>query len=179
MPAWHTLSNTLETETTKTQTETSQEYGASQRICAGAGMCKMQMTYSEYCALPATIWITLRTFSEISTGCDLGYSLSLFRNPKMGLDYYGILQIPKTSTDLQIKKAYRNLALEFHPEILKNDSAKQVFRLLGEAYDVLSHPLHRAIFDQYGEEGLKRGVPTTEEYIPAYHYHGDPMLTYK
>ncbi|XP_018577837.1 dnaJ homolog subfamily B member 13-like [Anoplophora glabripennis] len=97
----------------------------------------------------------------------------------MGVDYYGILQIPKNSTDLQIKKAYRNLALEFNPEILKNDNAKQVFRLIGEAYDVLSDPLRRAVFDQYGEEGLKRGIPTADDYIPAYHYHGDPMQTYK
>ncbi|KAJ8951171.1 hypothetical protein NQ314_007711 [Rhamnusium bicolor] len=74
---------------------------------------------------------------------------------------------------------YRNLALEFNPEILKSDNAKQVFALIGEAYDVLSDPLRRAVFDQYGEEGLKRGVPTSNDYIPAYHYHGDPMVTYK
>lgn len=71
------------------------------------------------------------------------------------------------------------MALEFNPEILKSDDAKQIFHLIGEAYDVLSNPLHRAVFDQYGEEGLKRGVPTTNDFIPAYHYHGEPMQTYK
>lgn len=44
---------------------------------------------------------------------------------------------------------------------------------------MLSNPLRRAIFDQYGEEGLKRGVPGPNGYIPGYHYHGDPMQTYK
>nr|CAI5818247.1 unnamed protein product [Callosobruchus analis] len=97
----------------------------------------------------------------------------------MGIDYYGILQIPKSSTDLEIKKAYRSLALEFNKEMLKNENAQEVFALIGEAYDVLSDPLRRAVFDQYGEEGLKRGVPMVNDYIPAYHYHGDPMLTYK
>ncbi|KAJ8954373.1 hypothetical protein NQ318_011046 [Aromia moschata] len=84
----------------------------------------------------------------------------------MGIDYYGILQISKNSTDLQIKKAYRNMALEFNPEILK---------LIMQNND----PLRRAVFDQYGEEGLKKGIPTANNFIPAYHYHGDPMLTYK
>ncbi|CAH1183398.1 unnamed protein product [Phaedon cochleariae] len=97
----------------------------------------------------------------------------------MGIDYYGILQIPKHSNDLDIKKAYRNLALEFNKGLLENKEAQQVFTLIGEAYDVLSCPQKRAIFDQYGEEGLKRGIPTVDKYIPAYHYHGDPMITYK
>ncbi|XP_023012065.2 dnaJ homolog subfamily B member 13 [Leptinotarsa decemlineata] len=97
----------------------------------------------------------------------------------MGIDYYGILQIPKHSTDLDIKKAYRSLALEFNKELLENKNAQEVFMLIGEAYDVLSNPSRRAIFDQFGEEGLKRGIPTVDDYIPAYHYHGDPYATYK
>ncbi|XP_044752001.1 dnaJ homolog subfamily B member 13-like [Coccinella septempunctata] len=97
----------------------------------------------------------------------------------MGIDYYGILQIPRTSTSLDIKKAYRGLALEFHPERLKQPNAKEVFSLICEAYDVLGDPYRRAIFDQYGEEGLKAGVPTKDEFIHPYHYHGDPLLTYR
>lgn len=75
--------------------------------------------------------------------------------------------------------SYRNLALEFNKETLENCEAKQVFALIGEAYDVLSDPFRRAVFDQYGEEGLKRGVPAAKEYIPPYHYHGEPMVTYR
>ncbi|XP_022914225.1 dnaJ homolog subfamily B member 13-like [Onthophagus taurus] len=97
----------------------------------------------------------------------------------MGLDYYGILQIPRNSTDLDIKKAFRTLALEFNPERLHHRSSRQVFTLICEAYDVLSNPLIRAVFDQYGEEGLKNGVPGPQDYIKPYHYHGDPMKTYK
>lgn len=68
--------------------------------------------------------------------------------------------------------------MEFNPERLKEDSAKKVFSLIAEAYDVLSDPLRRAVFDQYGEEGLKRGVPGPKDYIQPYHFHGDPMKTY-
>ncbi|KAK4879785.1 hypothetical protein RN001_007931 [Aquatica leii] len=97
----------------------------------------------------------------------------------MGVDYYGVLSIQKNSTDLEIRKAYRNLALEFNPERLRDDCSQKIFALIGEAYEVLSDPLRRAVFDQYGEEGLKRGVPGPEGYIQPYHYHGDPMHTYK
>ncbi|KAF5275754.1 hypothetical protein FQR65_LT16547 [Abscondita terminalis] len=97
----------------------------------------------------------------------------------MGIDYYGVLSIQKNSTDLQIRKAYRNLALEFNLERLRDQCSEKVFALIGEAYEVLGDPLKRAVFDQYGEEGLKRGVPGPDGYILPYHYHGDPMRTYK
>ncbi|XP_030753633.1 dnaJ homolog subfamily B member 13-like isoform X2 [Sitophilus oryzae] len=95
----------------------------------------------------------------------------------MGIDYYGVLQIPRTSDELEIKKA--NLALEFNSNRCKQENSKQVFSLIGEAYEVLSDPLRRAVYDQYGEEGLKKGVPGPNGYISGYHYHGDPILTYK
>ncbi|XP_017776520.1 PREDICTED: dnaJ homolog subfamily B member 13 isoform X1 [Nicrophorus vespilloides] len=97
----------------------------------------------------------------------------------MGIDYYGILQIKRNSSDLDIKKAYRNLALGFHPDRLEDPCTLQVFKLICEAYDVLGNAMHRAVFDQYGEEGLKRGVPSPDGYIQPYHYHGDGMRTYK
>jgi DnaJ family protein B protein 13 len=97
----------------------------------------------------------------------------------MGIDFYGVLQVPRSCTNLEIKKAFRDLALEFNPEKLQKENAQQVFALICEAYDVLSDPLRRSIFDQYGEEGLKRGVPGPDDFIEPYHYHGDPMRTYK
>lgn len=55
-----------------------------------------------------------------------------------------------------------------------------VFALICEAYDVLSNTLRRAVFDQYGEEGLKKGVPgPNNTFIDPYVYHGDPYRTYK
>lgn len=75
--------------------------------------------------------------------------------------------------------SFRDLALEFNPEKLLEENAVRVFVLICEAYDVLSDSLHRAVFDQYGEEGLKKGVPGPDGFIEPYHYHGDPMRTYK
>lgn len=75
-------------------------------------------------------------------------------------DYYGVLQIPKAATDVEIKKAYRKLAMKYHPD--KNpdlpEEAASKFQEIGEAYDVLSDQEKRAIFDQYGYDGLKDGV---------------------
>eukprot|EP01112_Ceratiomyxa_fruticulosa_P012316 TRINITY_DN3402_c0_g2_i4.p1 TRINITY_DN3402_c0_g2~~TRINITY_DN3402_c0_g2_i4.p1 ORF type:complete len:355 (-),score=65.02 TRINITY_DN3402_c0_g2_i4:103-1167(-) len=79
----------------------------------------------------------------------------------MGLDYYRILGVSRSATPSEISKAYRRLALKYHP--LKNsdtrDFAVRLFIEAGEAFDVLTNPVHRAIFDQCGEEGLKHGIP--------------------
>ncbi|XP_060533905.1 dnaJ homolog subfamily B member 13-like [Cylas formicarius] len=87
----------------------------------------------------------------------------------MGIDYYGVLQIPRTSNDLEIKRAYRKLALEFNPQRVRGSDSGQVFAIIGEAYEVLVDPATRAIFDRFGEEGLKKN----------YRYHGDPIKTYR
>lgn len=79
----------------------------------------------------------------------------------MGADYYKILGVNKSATDEEIKKAYRKLALKHHPD--KNpdnrEAAEKKFKEISEAYEVLSDAQKRAIFDQYGEEGLKGGMP--------------------
>lgn len=76
----------------------------------------------------------------------------------MGKDYYKILGISKTSTDDEIKKAYRKLALKYHPDKNKAANAEEQFKLVAEAYEVLSDKKKREVYDQYGEEGLK-GTP--------------------
>ena len=79
-------------------------------------------------------------------------------------NYYDILQISKESTDSEIKKAYRKLAMKWHPD--KNpdiaEEAAQKFQEIGEAYDVLSDKEKRAIYDRYGYEGLRDGVPNQQ-----------------
>lgn len=55
----------------------------------------------------------------------------------------------------------------------------QMFHIVGEAYDVLSNPLYRAIYDTFGERGLKEGVPSPHGYIQPYAYHGDPNKTFR
>lgn len=80
------------------------------------------------------------------------------------INYYDTLQLPKNSTDVEIKKAYRKLAMKWHPD--KNpdnaEEAARKFQEIGEAYDVLSDMEKRAIYDQFGYEGLRDGVPNSE-----------------
>ncbi|CAG9559429.1 unnamed protein product [Danaus chrysippus] len=97
----------------------------------------------------------------------------------MGFDYYGILGLKRSCKQSEVKKAYRRLALKYNPERYDNDeNMKRIFALIGEAYEVLVDHKHRAVYDQYGEEGLKKGVPGPEDYIHPYTYHGDPVRTY-
>lgn len=73
----------------------------------------------------------------------------------MGKDYYKILGIPKSSKDDEIKKAYRKMALRYHPDKNKTIGAEEKFKEVAEAYEVLSDKKKRDIYDKYGEEGLK------------------------
>ncbi|KAJ3398789.1 hypothetical protein CcCBS67573_g08791 [Chytriomyces confervae] len=73
----------------------------------------------------------------------------------MAPSYYDILKVPKSATDDEIKKAYRKLALKFHPD--KNNGDDTKFKEVSEAYEVLSDASKRQTYDTFGEEGLKRG----------------------
>lgn len=79
----------------------------------------------------------------------------------MGVDYYGVLKVSRDASDDDLKKAYRKLAMKWHPD--KNPTNKAAaeakFKQISEAYEVLSDPDKRAVYDQYGEEGLKGAVP--------------------
>lgn len=75
----------------------------------------------------------------------------------MGKDYYNILGISKDADDDQIKKAYRKLALKYHPDKNSAPDAEKKFHDISEAYEVLSDKNKRTVFDQFGEEGLKGG----------------------
>ena len=77
----------------------------------------------------------------------------------MGKDYYKLLGVSKTADAGQLKKAYRKLALKFHPDKNKEPGAEEKFKEISEAYEVLSDKDKRSIYDQYGEEGLKGGIP--------------------
>ena len=75
-----------------------------------------------------------------------------------GKDYYGILGIKRNANDREIKKAYRKKALKHHPDKVpeeQREAAKEKFIKIAEAYDVLSDDDKKAVYDQYGEEGLK------------------------
>jgi molecular chaperone DnaJ len=75
----------------------------------------------------------------------------------MKKDYYEILGAPKDATPQQIKKAYRSLALKFHPDRVPQEEkaeAEQRFKEISEAYGVLSDPKKRSMYDQYGHAGI-------------------------
>ncbi|CAH1775766.1 unnamed protein product [Owenia fusiformis] len=103
----------------------------------------------------------------------------------MGKDYYNILGIAKTATEDEIKKAYRKMALKYHPDKNKSPGAEEKFKNISEAYDVLHDKEKRGIYDKYGEEGLKGGMngggpsggPTGGNF--QYTYHGNPHETFK
>ena len=105
----------------------------------------------------------------------------------MGKDYYAILGVKKGATDEELKRAYRKMALKYHPDKNKSAGAEEKFKEIGEAYDVLSDPKKRQIYDQFGEEGLKGGAggPPGGNSGPhqgfegfTYTYHGDPRATF-
>ncbi|MDP6453371.1 MAG: DnaJ domain-containing protein, partial [SAR202 cluster bacterium] len=65
-------------------------------------------------------------------------------------DYYDVLGVAKSASEEDIKKAFRKLALEYHPDRNKNEGAEGKFKEVNEAYQVLSDPKKRATYDRYG-----------------------------
>ncbi|KAL3149371.1 Major surface glycoprotein G [Trebouxia sp. C0010 RCD-2024] len=77
-------------------------------------------------------------------------------------DYYQALGLSRSATDVEVKKAFRKLALVYHPDRNVSDTAKQDFLQICEAYDILSNPQRKGVLDLYGEQALKAGMAESE-----------------
>uniref|UniRef100_T1J5Q1 J domain-containing protein n=1 Tax=Strigamia maritima TaxID=126957 RepID=T1J5Q1_STRMM len=98
----------------------------------------------------------------------------------MGKDYYRILGVAKGASDEEVKKSYRKMALKYHPDKNKSPGAEEKFKEIAEAYEVLSDKKKRDVYDQFGEEGLKGGIPGSgpDGGTFSYTFHGDPRATF-
>lgn len=75
----------------------------------------------------------------------------------MGKDFYKVLGVSPESNEDEIKKAYRKLALKFHPDKNSDADAEDRFKEIAEAYEILTDPKKRSVYDQFGEEGERGG----------------------
>src|SRR6202162_3291518 len=73
-------------------------------------------------------------------------------------DPYEVLGVQRDASEQQIKKAFRSLAMELHPDVNAHDpQAEEKFKEAAEANEILSDPERRATYDRYGHEGLRSG----------------------
>jgi molecular chaperone DnaJ len=72
-------------------------------------------------------------------------------------DYYEVLGVPRNANDEEIKRAFRKLAFQYHPDHNKNPGAEDKFKEINEAYQVLSDPEKRSSYDRYGRVATEEG----------------------
>lgn len=85
----------------------------------------------------------------------------------MPRDYYEVLGVPKSATPDQIKKAYRKLAQQYHPDRNPGDKAAEAqFKEVNEAHEVLSDAKRKQMYDQYGHAGAAGGFPHSPNGFP-------------
>ena len=74
------------------------------------------------------------------------------------LDYYTVLGVARSASDADIKRAFRGLAQQWHPDVNKESAAEERFKEINEAYQVLSDPQRRQAYDMFGRAGVGNGA---------------------
>jgi molecular chaperone DnaJ len=101
-------------------------------------------------------------------------------------DYYEVLGVDRGATDAEVKKAFRRLARELHPDVNRHDpEAEEKFKEAAEAYEVLADPDRRTTYDTFGHEGLRsggwapraEGFGNFEDVLSAFFGRGDPLFS--
>ena len=77
---------------------------------------------------------------------------------RAGRDYYEVLGVSRSADGKELKRAYRQLARKYHPDVNKEPGAEQKFKEISNAYEVLSDDQKKQIYDRFGEDGLKGGM---------------------
>lgn len=89
-------------------------------------------------------------------------------------DYYTVLEIDRSASDEDIKKAYRKMAVKYHPDKNPNDkTAEDKFKEIGEAYDILNDPQKRSSYDQYGHNAFNKRNQNNHFHSSFQHVHED------
>ena len=90
-------------------------------------------------------------------------------------DYYAVLEIPSTATQSEIKRSYRRLARQYHPDLHQQALDKHI-KLLNEAYEVLRDPHKRLLYDTQRRKAQEKR--TVDQQAPCHKQEQEPKMTW-